>query len=213
MRINSLVVMVSGGGSNLQALLDACAGGRIPAKVAGVISSKPGVLALERAKQAGVPSVIICPLNFENQKAHDAAVIKAVHDFGGQAVVLAGYMSILGAALVNTFPIINIHPALIPSFCGKGYYGRRVHAAVLEYGAKVSGATVHFVDEGTDTGPIIMQKCVSVLDDDTPETLAARILVVEHEILVKSVALLCNGRLQIEGRRVRTIDVLGEKNQ
>jgi phosphoribosylglycinamide formyltransferase-1 len=171
--------------------------------VAGVISSKADVYALERAKSAGVPSVVIKPRDFADQSAHDKAVIVAVERFGGQAVVLAGYMSILGPALVHRFPIVNIHPALIPSFCGKGYYGRRVHAAVLEYGAKVSGATVHFVDEGTDTGPIIMQKCVDVHDDDTPETLAARILEVEHEILVRSVALLCEGRLRVEGRRVR----------
>ncbi len=190
----------------MQAVLDACADGRIPAKVSGVISSKPDVFALERAKNAGVPAAVINLRDFADQIEHDAAVISAIKSFGGQAVVLAGYMSILGPALVNSFPIINIHPALIPSFCGKGYYGRRVHAAVLEYGAKVSGATVHFVDEGTDTGPIIMQKCVDVLDDDTPETLAARILKVEHEILPKSVALLCEGRLQVDGRRVKILD-------
>ncbi len=205
MRIDKLVVMVSGGGTNLQAILDACADGRIGASVVGVVASKPGVFAIERAANAGVPSVVICSKDYESQQAHDDAVIKAVEAFGGQAVVLAGYMSILGAALVSRFPIINIHPALIPSFCGRGYYGRRVHAAVLEYGAKVSGATVHFVDEGTDTGPIIMQKCVDVLDGDTPETLAARVLNVEHEILVKSVALLCAGRLEIDGRRVKII--------
>ncbi len=202
MRIDKLVVMVSGGGTNLQAILDACADGRIEARVAGVVASKPGVYALERAKLAGVPSVVISSKDYESQQAHDEAVIGAVEAFGGQAVVLAGYMSILGAALVSRFPIVNIHPALIPSFCGKGYYGRRVHAAVLEYGAKVSGATVHFVDEGTDTGPIIMQKCVDVLDGDTPEMLAARVLEAEHEILVKSVALLCAGRLVLDGRRV-----------
>ena len=206
MRIDSLVVMVSGGGTNLQAILDACANGHIPAKVAGVISSKPDVFALERAEQAGIPSIVISPRSFDNQKAHDEAVVSAINAYGGQAVVLAGYMSILGPDLVNRYPIINIHPALIPSFCGKGYYGRRVHAAVLEYGAKISGATVHFVDEGTDTGPIIMQKCVDVLDGDTPETLAARILEVEHEILVKSVALLCEGRLRINGRRVKIME-------
>lgn len=205
MQIDKLVVLVSGGGTNFQAILDACADGRIGARVVGVVASKPGVYALERALSAGVPSVVISPKDFDNQQAHDEAVIKAVESFGAQTVVLAGYMSILGAALVSRFPIINIHPALIPSFCGKGYYGRRVHAAVLEYGAKVSGATVHFVDEGTDTGPIIMQKCVDVLDGDTPETLAARVLEVEHEILVKSVALLCAGRLEIDGRRVRII--------
>ncbi len=203
MRIDKLVVMVSGGGTNFQAILDACSDGRIGARVVGVVASKSGVFALERAKNAGVPSVVISSKDYDNQQAHDEAVIQAVESFGGQAVVLAGYMSILGAALVCRFPIINIHPALIPSFCGKGYYGRRVHAAVLDYGAKISGATVHFVDEGTDTGPIIMQKCVDVLDDDTPETLAARVLTVEHEILVKSVALLCEGRLEIDGRRVR----------
>ncbi len=206
MRIDSLVVMVSGGGTNLQAILDACADGRIPAKVAGVISSKSDVFALERAKRAWIPSIVISPRSFDNQRAHDEAVVSAINAFGGQAVVLAGYMSILGSNLVNKYPIINIHPALIPSFSGKGYYGRRVHAAVLEYGAKISGATVHFVDEGTDTGPIIMQKCVDVLDDDTPETLAARILEVEHEILVKSVALLCEGRLCIDGRRVKIME-------
>lgn len=203
MRIERLVVMVSGGGTNFQSILDACADGRIGARVVGVVASKPGVYALERAKNAGVPGVVISPKDYESQLSHDEAVIKAIEGFGGQAVVLAGYMSILGSALVSRFPIVNIHPALIPSFCGKGYYGRHVHAAVLEYGAKVSGATVHFVDEGTDTGPIIMQKCVDVLDDDTPETLAARILEVEHEILVKSVALLCAGRLKLCGRRVR----------
>lgn len=203
MRIDKLVVMVSGGGTNFQSLLDACADGRIGARIVGVVASKPGVYALERAKNAGVPGVVISAKDYENQLSHDEAVIKAIEGFGGQAVVLAGYMSILGSALVSRFPIVNIHPALIPSFCGKGYYGKRVHAAVLEYGAKVSGATVHFVDEGTDTGPIIMQKCVDVLDDDTPETLAARVLKVEHEILVKSVALLCAGRLALCGRRVR----------
>ena len=206
MRIDRLVVMVSGGGTNFQAMLDACADGRIGAKVVGVVANKPDIYALERAKNAGVPAVVICGKDYENQQMHDRAVIKAIQGFGGQAVVLAGYMSILGPDLVNSFPIINIHPALIPSFCGKGYYGRRVHAAVLEYGAKVSGATVHFVDEGTDTGPIIMQKCVDVLGDDTPETLAARVLEVEHEILVKSVALLCEGRLEVDGRRVKIKD-------
>ena len=203
MRINKLVVMVSGGGTNFQAILDACADGRIEASIVGVVASKPGIYALERARLAGIPSVVISSKDYDNQQALDEAVIKAVENFSGQAVVLAGYMSILGSALVNRFPIINIHPALIPSFCGKGYYGRRVHAAVLEYGAKVSGATVHFVDEGTDTGPIIMQKCVDVLDGDTPEMLAARVLEAEHEILVKSVALLCAGRLEVDGRRVR----------
>lgn len=206
MRIERLVVMVSGGGTNLRALIDACAEGRIGARIAGVISSKPGVYALERARQAGIPALVIKRSDYSTQQEHDKAITGAVERFGGQAIILAGYMSILGRDVVNRYNIVNIHPALIPSFCGKGYYGLRVHKAVLDYGAKVSGATTHFVDEGTDTGPIIMQKCVPVLDGDTPETLAARVLEVEHEILVESVRLLCDGKLEIHGRRVRILD-------
>lgn len=206
MRIERLVVLVSGGGTNLQAVIDACKDGRINAKVVGVISSKPGVFALERAKKAEIPFTVIEPSAYVTRKEHDSAIISAVERFGGQAIILAGYLSILGQDVIRRYKIINIHPALIPSFCGKGYYGHRVHQAVLDYGAKVSGATVHFVDEGTDTGPIIMQKCVPVFDDDTPETLAARILVVEHEILVESVSLFCEGGLEIIGRRVSIKD-------
>lgn len=202
MRIDSLVVMVSGGGTNLQALIDACADGRISANITGVISSKPGVYALERAKKAGIPAEVITAADYQDSKLRDAAVIKAAQRFGAQAIVLAGYMSILGKDVVERYKIVNIHPALIPSFCGQGYYGQRVHKAVIDYGAKVSGATTHFVDEGTDTGPIIMQKCVPVLDGDTPETLAARVLEAEHQILVESVKLLCEGRLTLSGRRV-----------
>lgn len=197
--------MVSGGGTNLQALIDACEYGRINARIAGVISSKPGAYALERAEKAGIHTEVIQASDYQDQKQRDAAVIKAVERVGGQAIVLAGYMSILGKDVVERYSIINIHPALIPSFCGKGFYGGRVHRAVLDYGAKVSGATTHFVDEGTDTGPIIMQKCVPVLDDDTPESLSARVLCVEHEILVESVRLLCDGKLMLEGRRVRIL--------
>lgn len=202
MRVEKLVVMVSGGGTNFQAIIDACNDGRINAKVVGVIASKTDAYALLRAKNAGIPSLVIKKSDYNSQEEQDQAVINAVEQFGGQAIVLAGYMSILGKDVVNRYKIVNVHPALIPSFCGKGYYGSRVHKAVLEYGAKLSGATVHFVDEGTDTGPIIMQKSVPVLDDDTPETLAARVLEVEHEILVKSVALLCDGRLTLNGRCV-----------
>ncbi len=206
MRIERLVVMVSGGGTNLQALIDACAVGRISARISGVISNKPGVYALERAQSAGIPTAVIRPSDHGAQEELDKAIISAIERFGGQALILAGYMSILGKEVVSRYKIINIHPALIPSFCGKGFYGLRVHKAVLDYGAKVSGATTHFVDEGTDTGPIIMQKCVPILDGDTPEALAARVLEVEHEILVESVKLLCEGKLELEGRRVRVID-------
>lgn len=202
MQIERLVVLVSGGGTNLQALIDACEEGKIPAKISGVISSKKDAFALERAKKAGIPSIVINKKYFGSSEEHDAAIIDAIESFEGQAVVLAGYMSILGKNVVNKYNIINVHPALIPSFCGKGFYGLRVHQAVLEYGVKLTGATIHFVDEGTDTGPIIMQKAVSVLADDTPEILQKRVLEAEHDILVQSVALLCRGRLS---RRNRTV--------
>ncbi len=205
MLIDKLVVMVSGGGTNFQSVLDACDDGTIPAKVAGVICSKQGAYAIERAKKANVPYVVINDKDYKNQSEKDKAIIEAVRNFGGQAIVLAGYMSILGKEVVDKFQIVNVHPSLIPSFCGKGYYGIRVHKAVLDYGAKVSGATVHFVDEGTDTGPIIMQKSVQVLDDDTPESLAERVLETEHEILVKSIAALCKDNLEICGRRVKIL--------
>jgi len=194
--------MVSGGGTNLQALIDACESGAIPAKISGVISSKKDAYAIERAKKAGIPSIVINKKHFESQQAHEQAVIAAIESFEGQAIVLAGYMSILGSNIVNRFKIVNVHPALIPSFCGKGYYGHHVHQAVLDYGAKLSGATVHFVDEGTDTGSIIMQKSVPVLHDDTAESLGARVLEIEHEILVQSIALLCQDKLSLRGRTV-----------
>jgi phosphoribosylglycinamide formyltransferase 1 len=197
--------MVSGGGTNLQSVIDACSDGRIKAKVVGVISSRPGVYSLKRAEDAGIPSTVIKPSDYGNIIEHDHAVIKAIESCGGEAVVLAGYLAILGPEIVKRYKIVNIHPALIPSFCGKGYYGHHVHEAVIAYGTKVSGATVHFVDEGTDTGPIIMQKCVPVMDDDTPDILAARVLEVEHEILVASLSLFCDGKLEIEGRRVKVI--------
>lgn len=201
--------MVSGGGTNLQALIDACDDGRIPAKITGVISSKSDAYALERARKAGIPKIVINKKSFDTTEGHEAAIIDAIECFEGQAVILAGYMSILGRKVVNKYKIINVHPALIPSFCGKGYYGLNVHKAVLDYGVKLSGATVHFVDEGTDTGSIIMQKSVEVLHDDTPEILQKRVLDVEHEILVRSVSLLCQGRLNHKGRTV----IIAENNE
>jgi len=194
--------MVSGGGTNLQALIDACENGGIPAQITGVISSQKDAFALQRAKKAGIPGIVLNKKHFKSNEAHEQAVIEAIESFEGQALVLAGYMSILGKNIVNRYKIINVHPALIPSFCGKGYYGLHVHEAVLDYGVKLTGATVHFVDEGTDTGPIIMQKSVEVFPDDTPEILQKRVLEAEHEILVKSVSLLCQGRISLRGRTV-----------
>lgn len=199
-----LAVMVSGGGTDLQSVIDGVQSGKIPAEIAVVISSKPGVYALERAKKAGIPGIVICKKDYADEQAFFDANLGALREYGAEGVVLAGYLSILGRQMIEAYPnkIINIHPSLIPSFCGKGYYGLRVHQAVLDYGAKVSGATVHFVDEGADTGPIILQQAVSVLPEDTAESLQQRILEAEHEILPEAVALFCAGRLLVQGRKV-----------
>lgn len=199
-----LAVMVSGGGTDLQSVIDGVQSGKIPAEIAVVISSKPGVYALERAKKAGIPGIVICKKDYADEQAFFDANLGALREYGAEGVVLAGYLSILGKQMIEAYPnkIINIHPSLIPSFCGKGYYGLRVHQAVLDYGAKVSGATVHFVDEGADTGPIILQQAVSVLPEDTAESLQQRILEVEHEILPEAVALFCADRLLVQGRKV-----------
>lgn len=199
-----LAVMVSGGGTDLQSVIDGVQSGKIPGEIAVVISSKPGVYALERAKKAGIPGIVICKKDYADEQAFFDANLGVLREYGAEGVVLAGYLSILGRQMIEAYPnkIINIHPSLIPSFCGKGYYGLRVHQAVLDYGAKVSGATVHFVDEGADTGPIILQQAVSVLPEDTAESLQQRILEVEHEILPEAVALFCAGRLLVQGRKV-----------
>ncbi len=199
-----LAVMVSGGGTDLQSVINGVQSGKIPAEIAVVISSKPGVYALERAKKAGIPGIVICKKDYADEQAFFDANLGALREYGAEGVVLAGYLSILGRQMIEAYPnkIINIHPSLIPSFCGKGYYGLRVHQAVLDYGAKVSGATVHFVDEGADTGPIILQQAVSVLPEDTAESLQQRILEVEHEILPEAVALFCADRLLVQGRKV-----------
>ena len=199
-----LAVMVSGGGTDLQSVIDGVQSGKIPGKIAVVISSRPGVYALERAKKAGIPGVVICKKDYTDEQAFFDANLGALREYGAEGVILAGYLSILGKQMIEAYPdkIINIHPSLIPSFCGKGYYGLRVHQAVLDYGAKVSGATVHFVDEGADTGPIILQRAVSVLPEDTAESLQQRILEVEHEILPEAVALFCADRLRVPGRKV-----------
>lgn len=196
--------MVSGGGTDLQSVIDGVEDGRIPAEIVVVIASKPGIYALERARKAGIPGIVICKKEYADEEAFFEANLASLRQYGAEGVILAGYLSILGKRMIEAFPnkIINIHPSLIPSFCGKGYYGLKVHKAALEYGVKVSGATVHFVDEGADTGPIIAQRSVPVLPGDTPETLQQRVLEVEHEILPEAVALFCQDRLKVQGRRV-----------
>jgi len=191
-------VLASGRGSNLQAILDECGAGRIPAKVVVVISDKEGALALQRAKKAGAEALFISPEGMKREE-YDAKLIEELKKRDVGLVVLAGYMRLVSPVFVNAFrnKIINIHPALLPSF--PGTHGQR---DALQGGAKVSGCTVHFVDEECDHGPIILQKTVPVTDDDTEETLSARILEQEHKALPEAVRLFAEGRLRVEGRRV-----------
>ena len=181
-------VMVSGGGTNLQAILDAVDAGEITnAEIAVVISNNPGAYALERAKKHGVEALCISPKDYESRDAFNEAFLAKVDEYHLDLIVLAGFLVKIPAAMIEKYEhkIINIHPSLIPKYCGKGFYGKRVHKAVLEGGEKESGATVHFVDEGVDTGEIILQEKVPVLEGDTPDELAARVLKVEHRILAE----------------------------
>ncbi len=207
-----LGVLVSGGGSNLQSIIDHCNSGYLPAEVAIVISSKEGVYALERAKRHNISYAVVDPKKFPTKEAYEDELIKLLKSSNVGLVVLAGFLKVLSPHFVNAFQdkIMNIHPSLIPAFCGEGFYGERVHKAVLDYGVKITGVTVHFVDEGTDTGPIILQRAVPVLDDDTPEILAQRVLKEEHKIYPEAIKLFAQGRLQIHGRKVKIVK--GEEN-
>jgi phosphoribosylglycinamide formyltransferase 1 len=194
-----------GRGSNMQALIDATRDGRIPGRIVLVLSTSPGAPALERAESAGVPTRLIPAEDYPDQDGLDTALADAFERAGAELVCLAGYMRLLGPAFLSRFPgrIMNIHPGLLPAFGGRGFYGRRVHEAVLESGAKVTGVTLHFVDEQYDHGPIILQRVVPVEENDTVDTLAARVLAMEHQAYPEAVRLFAEGRLQIEGRRVR----------
>lgn len=194
-----LGVLASGRGSNLQAIITACEKEEIPAQVAVVISDKPGAYALERARQAGIPGYALEPKTFDSKAAYEQAIVKLLNEADVGLICLAGYMRLVGETLLQAFPckIMNIHPALLPSF--PGLNGQR---DALNYGVKISGCTVHFVDEGMDTGPIILQAAVPVLDDDTEETLSARILQQEHRLYPQAVKLFAEGTLEIVGRRV-----------
>ncbi len=200
-----IAVLISGSGSDLQSVIDRVAAGGIDGKIEVVISSNAQAFGLERAKRAGIDTRVYAKSEFSSLEKMYADMIGFLRARGVELVVLAGYMSILTPNIVQAFPnaILNIHPALIPSFCGKGYYGLKVHEAALAYGVKLSGCTVHFVNEEADGGPIILQESVAVLDDDTPESLQKRILEVEHRLLPDAVALFCADRLEVEGRRVR----------
>ena len=200
-------VLISGGGTNLQAIIDNIENGCINGKIQLIISNRKDAYGLERGKKAGIESLYVNPKNFTNTDEYNLRLIKEFKDRDVDLVVLAGYLKILSSEFIQEFRnrIINIHPSLIPSFCGDGYYGERVHKAVLDYGCKVTGATVHFVDEGTDTGPIILQRCVEVEDDETVQSLQKKVLKVEHEILVNAVRLYCDNLISVEGKHVKIL--------
>lgn len=210
--VKRIAVLVSGGGTNLQALIDAQHRGEIVGgEIAAVISSKPGAYALERARRAGIPGYVVSRKDYDTNQAMTAALVDKLSGLDIDLVVLAGFMVIFTREMVEAYPnaILNVHPALIPSFCGKGYYGLHVHERALEYGVKVSGATVHFVSEECDGGPIVLQKAVAVEENDTPETLQRRIMEqAEWVILPRAVSLFCQGRLKVEGRTVRILKPL-----
>ena len=201
-----IAVLVSGGGTNLQALIDAQQRGELGGgDIVAVISSKEGAYALERAAKAGITGYVLPRKSFDSNRAMTVALVDMLKDLHIDLVVLAGCMIIFTEELVNAYPnaIMNVHPALIPSFCGPGYYGLRVHEEALKYGVKLSGATVHFVSEECDGGPIIAQKSVAVQCDDTAETLQRRIMEeAEWKLLPMAVSLFCQDKIQVEGRNV-----------
>ena len=202
--MTNIVVLVSGGGTNLQALIDAEQAGQIPdGRIVKVISSNPEAYALQRAAAAGISSAVVRRRDYTDAADFDAALLAALESCGAELVVLAGFLSILGEAVVARYRnrILNVHPSLIPSFCGKGYYGLKVHEEALAYGVKVTGATVHFVNEIPDGGAIILQKAVEILPGDTPELLQRRVMEqAEWELLPRAAALFCAGRIRVEGR-------------
>ncbi len=200
--MKNICVLVSGGGTNLQALIDAQNRGEIKGgKISCVISSKEGAYALERAAKAGIPSVVIARKEYSDSKTYSEAILAELNKQKADLVVLAGFMTILDKCVTEaySYKIINVHPALIPSFCGEGFYGLKVHEKALEYGVKVSGATIHFVNEEADAGAIILQGAVDVANNDTPETLQRKIMEnVEWKLLPKAVSLFCEDRITIK---------------
>jgi phosphoribosylglycinamide formyltransferase-1 len=205
-----IAVLVSGGGTNLQAILDAIDEGKITnASVELVISNNAGAYALTRAKEHGIQAECIAPKDYENREAFHQALLERLVQSEVDLIVLAGYLVAIPSCIVEAFPnrIINIHPSLIPSFCGVGYYGLRVHEGVLARGVRVTGATVHFVDAGTDTGPIILQKAVAVKADDTPKSLQQRVMEeAEWQILPKAIDLIANGCVSVTDGRVTILE-------
>ena len=202
-----IAVLVSGGGTNLQAIIDAISAGKITnACISVVISNNANAYALERARAHGIEALCISPKDFESREAFNQAFLDKLNSYNVDLVVLAGFLVVLPEMMIKEYTnrIVNIHPSLIPSFCGTGYYGLKVHEGVLSRGVKVTGATVHFVDEGTDTGPIILQKAVEVEQDDTPEILQRRVMEqAEWIIMPKAIDLIANGKVSVVDGRVR----------
>ena len=196
-----VVVLVSGGGTNLQAIIDAIAAGKVTnAQIVGVISNNKTVKSLERARNAGIPAVCVSPKDYESREVFNDALLAKVKELTPDLIVLAGFLVAVPAEMIEAFPnqIINIHPSLIPAFCGVGFYGLHVHEGVLARGAKVTGATVHFVDSGMDTGPIILQKAVEVQQGDTPKSLQQRVMEeAEWKILPQAIDLIAQGRVTV----------------
>lgn len=205
-----IAVLVSGGGTNLQALLDAKRNGKIKnGDISLVVSSSPDAYALKRAEAHGIKGIVVDRKEYKNRSGFTNAILDVLKEHQIDLVVLAGFLYILSPVFTQNYEnkVINVHPSLIPAFCGSGYYGLRVHEKVLEYGVKLTGATVHFVNEEADGGPIILQKAVEIRDDDTPETLQRRVMEqAEWVILPKAVELFCDGRLKVDGRHVRIIE-------
>ena len=210
-----IVVYVSGGGTNLQAIIDGIERGTITnTTIAAVISNNSGAYALERARTHGIEGACISPRDFQCREQFNEAFLEKLDSYQADLVVLAGFLVVLPEIMIKKYRnrIINVHPSLIPSFCGKGYYGLKVHEGALERGVKVTGATVHFVDEGTDTGPIILQQPVMVKQDDTPELLQRRVMEqAEWKILPRAIDLIANGKIHVENGKVLLQDEPGEE--
>ncbi len=201
-------ILISGSGTNLQAIIDNINEGNIDGEIKLVISNKKDAYGLVRAKEAGIETLYLDRKEFSSDEEYNKKIMEEFTKRDVELVVLAGYLKILSKEFVQKYKnrIINIHPSLIPSFCGEGCYGELVHKMVLDYGAKITGATVHFVDEGTDTGPIILQKAVKVEDDDTVESLKEKVLKIEHELLPEAIRLYCQRRLSVQGRKVKVVN-------
>lgn len=200
-----MLVMLSGGGTTLQNFIDLVEDGELPVTIVGVISSRRDVYGLVRAEKHGIPTTTVARKEFDTWEEFNQDICEAVESYQPDLIAMAGFMSLFRPPERYYGRILNIHPALIPAFCGKGLYGHHVHEAVIRTGVKVTGATVHFADEEYDHGPIIIQKPVEVLDEDTPESLAERVQAVEREIYPEAIRLFVAGRLHVEGRRVRIL--------